>query len=67
MISIYSRQNTKIKKDGIYITVELRGLSTDTKPTTIENRKIDNGSIFIEINTGKVYMYDLENHEWSEI
>lgn len=67
MISIYNTQKTKIKLDGIYISTELRGLSTDEKPTTIENKKIDNGSIFIEIDTGKVYMYDLENHEWSEI
>lgn len=67
MISIYNTQKTKIKLDGIYISTELRGLSTDEKPTTIENKKIDNGSIFIEIDTGKVYMYDLESHEWSEI
>ena len=67
MVSIYNTQKTKIKLDGIYISTEIRGLSTDEKPTTIENKKIDNGSIFIEIDTGKIYMYDLENHEWSEI
>ena len=50
------------------ILVELRGLSTDgEKPTEIGNKTIQNGSIFIEIDTGKMYMYDLENEEWKEI
>jgi hypothetical protein len=47
--------------------VELRGTSTDEKPLTINGITIDNGSIFIEIDTGKIYMYDLENTTWSEI
>ena len=36
------------------------GLSTDTKPTD----GIDNGSRFIEMDTGKVYMYDAESGQW---
>ena len=44
-------------------TYELRGLSTDQKPT----ERIGNGSIFIEMDTGKVYMFDKENVEWREI
>ena len=35
-------------------------LSTDTKPT--EN--IENGSVLIEMDTGTVYFFDLENEEW---
>lgn len=54
MITIYSKTEN---------SVELRGLSTDTKPT--EN--IDNGSVFIEIDTGKLYMFDAENQLWKEI
>ena len=42
--------------------LELRGLSTDTKPTDVSN-----GSIYIEINTGKVFMFDAENEQWKEI
>lgn len=38
------------------------GLSTDTKPT--EN--IANGSVFISMNTGKIYFYDFENATWLE-
>ena len=38
------------------------GLSTDSKPTT----GVGNGSIFIEMDTGKGYFFDLENNEWHE-
>lgn len=44
-------------------TVEYRGLSTDTKPT--EN--VVNGSSFIEIDTGKVYLFDADGGTWNEI
>lgn len=67
MISIYDVRNNKIEPDETKITVELRGLSTDTKPTEINNKTIDNGSTFIEIDTGKIYFYDLENEEWKEV
>ncbi len=53
MISMYN------KKDNV---VELRGLSTDTKPTDVGN-----GSIYIEIDTGAMYMFDAQNKEWKEI
>ena len=36
-------------------------LSTDTKPTNW-----DNGSILLEINTSKVFIYDAENEQWRE-
>lgn len=67
MISLYDVRNNKIEPDETKITVELRGLSTDTKPTEINNKTIDNGSTFIEIDTGKIYFYDLENEEWKEV
>lgn len=35
---------------------ELRGLSTDTKPTT----SIPNGTSFLEIDTGEIYYFDGE-------
>jgi hypothetical protein len=37
------------------------GLSTDTKPTDV-----DNGSEFREFDTGKLYYFDAENVEWYE-
>ena len=36
-------------------------LSTDTKPTDW-----DSGSILMEIDTSKVYIYDAENEQWRE-
>ena len=35
------------------------GVSTDEKPINIEN-----GSYFIEIDTGDIYRFDAENEQW---
>lgn len=67
MISLYKIENTNIKPDYDYISVELRGLSTDERPTEFAGKKIDNGSTYLEIDTGNLYLYDLENEEWKEI
>ena len=50
-------QNT-ITASGLPVA-QLRGLSTDTKPTTVQN-----GSTFIEMDTGNVYMFDLDGDQW---
>ena len=63
MISLYKVENTKFKDDEAYLSAELRGLSTDEKPTETTYGKIDNGSIYLEIDTGKIYLYDLENEK----
>ena len=67
MTTIYSIQFEKNKEDKDYIICELRGLSTDTKPTKYGERYIDNGSVFIEIDTGKVSMYDISTETWNEV
>lgn len=67
MITIYKNERTKMENGGQLILVELRGLSTDEKPITFEGNRIDNGSSFIEINTGKVFLYDLTSQTWKEI
>ena len=67
MISVYKSEKSKSTGNEDYITYELRGLSTDQKPTTINEQPIGNGSTFIEINTGKIFMYDLANETWGEI
>lgn len=67
MITIYDTKNNKFEQEETFIIVELRGLSTDTKPTEINGKTINNGSTFIEIDTGKIYFYDLENTEWKEV
>lgn len=38
------------------------GLSTDTKPETANN-----GSRYIEMDTGKLYLFDAETAEWLEV
>lgn len=40
---------------------DLRGMSTDTKPTDVPN-----GSTFWEIDTGKVYGFDAGGKIWYE-
>lgn len=65
MITIYEQKHTNNINTA---QVELRGLSTDEKPTaTTDGSPIENGSTFIEIDTGKIFMYDLENTQWKEI
>lgn len=41
---------------------EFYGLSTDTKPTT----DVLNASVFYEMDTKKIYMFDEENSRWLE-
>ena len=66
MISIISTDKIKKTEEETVVTGELRGLSTDTKPTEINGQKIGNGSVFIEINTGKIFFYDETSETWKE-
>ena len=66
MVSIYKVENTNITPNDSYISAELRGLSTDEKPTEANGKKIANGSVFIEIDTGKLFFYDLDSQTWKE-
>lgn len=52
---------TSAYSDNCY---EFRGLSTDEKPL---DDKISNGSIFFEIDTGKIFMLIRETNTWKEI
>lgn len=72
MITIYkieniNREKTEENTKEDFILAELRGLSTDEKPTEIKGNGVENGSSFIEINTGKIYLFDKENEQWKEI
>ena len=45
--------------------LELRGLSSDTKPTgTYQGEAIGNGSVFLEIDTQNVSFYDEASNSW---
>ena len=66
MVSIYSiRKNTLLEEPTLQ--VELRGLSTDDKPISLVDGDIDNGSVFIEIDTGEVYLYNMEDKKWEPV
>lgn len=73
MISIYKIEEKKVSPDENFktgderVSVEIRGLSTDEKPTELGSKTIDNGSVFIEMDTGSVYLYDLDSEEWNEV
>ena len=43
---------------------DYRGLSTDNKDSLFG---VKNGSTFLEIDTGKVYIYNQETQTWVEI
>lgn len=44
-------------------SLRLRGLSSDTKPT----EGVPNGSSFLEMDTGDVYLFDEENTLWRQL
>lgn len=50
--------------EGINKAWDIRGLSTDQKPT--EDR-MPNGSSFLEMDTGNVYFWDKENQQWRSV
>ena len=66
MVTIYKLEKSDNLGTGKFL-VKLRGLSLDDKPTTINGGTVENGSTFIEIDTGDEYMYDLENTTWYKI
>ena len=70
MISIYNVKKSEMlthPNGEVFYLCELRGLSTDDKPKVIDNGSIENGSQFIEIDTGDVYLYDLDNESWENV
>lgn len=50
------------KTVGDHYEYEVKCLSTDEKPSDLPN-----GTQLIEMNTGKVKMYDAENDQWLEL
>lgn len=64
MVTLYKNDNVRKTTDGQTTYCELRGLSTDTKPTEINGMKIGNGSVFIEIDTQEVFIFNETTQEW---
>lgn len=68
MVTIYSTKQIRMNEGKEYSVLELRGLSTDEKPTELNDKQaVDNGSVFIEIDTGKLFFYDLDSETWKEV
>ena len=64
MVTIY-RTEKDSTLGGKYNIAELRGLSTDEKPTEeLDDKEILNGAVFVEIDTQKLYFYDADEEEW---
>jgi len=61
MVSLINVNRARLGPSGETVIEEYRGLSADTKPALQANR---NGSVFYEMDTKNVYMYDGENQTW---
>ena len=53
----------EVKDGNNIVQVKLAGLSTDSKPTT----GIATGSSFLEVNTGKIFLFDEVGGTWNEV
>lgn len=40
--------------------MELKGLSTDTRPTEVNGNTVDVNSLFFELDTGRIFYFDEE-------
>ena len=67
MVTIYKTRKNTIRNKTSFILTEFRGLSSDEKPQEYKDSQVDNGSVFIEIDTGDVYLYNLSSKEWNEV
>lgn len=67
MVTIFKTNVIKNTKEGKVLYGELRGLSTDEKPAVFEGKIIGNGSVFVEINTQKLFFYDETSQTWKGV
>ena len=67
MVTLYKNDNVRKTTEGQTTFCELRGLSTDTKPTEINGYTIGNGSVFIEIDTQEVFIFNETTQEWTGV
>ena len=54
---------TNIETGAALYTAELYGTSSDSKPTT----GYANGSTFLEVDTGKIYLFNETTSAWVEL
>lgn len=63
MVTIMSEEYTRNNPNKAQTVKTFAGLSTDTKPTT----NVENGSTFLEMDTGDLYVFDKTNTQWREL
>ena len=66
MISLYKKQDV-LNGETDKKEVEVRCSSQDTKPISDDVPDITNGTMLIETDTGKLYIYDEDEKEWNEV
>lgn len=72
MVSIYETKRRQLKDNEEFITTEFRGLSSDTKPLVYvdengDEKQVANGSVFIEMDTQKIFFFDFDGQEWKGV
>ncbi len=63
-MSITINRRANVDGDKLY-EYDLKGLSTDTKPTQIGGQDIEDNSLFLELDTGDFYYF--ANGSWTKI
>ena len=48
-------------------SADLRGITTDTKPTAANGYDVPHGSTWINMDDGSTYMYNKNNDTWYEM
>lgn len=67
MVTIFKTNVIKNTEEGKVLYGELRGLSTEEKPTVFEGKIIGNGSVFVEIDTQKLFFFDETSQTWKGV
>lgn len=63
MVTVIGEENIRSNPNKHQTVKTYGGLSTDTKPTA----KVENGSTFLEFNTGDLYIFDKTNTQWRKL
>lgn len=63
MVTVIGEENIRSNPNKNQTVKTFAGLSSDTKPTA----KVENGSTFLEMDTGDLYIFDKTNTLWREL
>lgn len=63
MVTIIGEENIRSNPNKLQTVKTYGGLSTDDKPTA----NVENGSTFLEFDTGDLFVFDKANTQWLEL